>query len=516
MNNFLYQSVKVGSRRLRPPEAITEPLGEYNATHNAFICPQFILDVSGYPEITAEIGQFVNTPLLQKTLGESEDCLYLNIYRPKNTKPGDKLPVLYWIFGGGFELGWNTMYDGTPWVEASVAQEQPIIFVTVNYRVAGFGFLPGKEVKEDGAGNLGLVDQRRGLEWVSDNIEAFGGDPDRVTIWGESAGAISVFDQTVLYDGDNTYRGKPLFRAGIMNSGNAYPASDIDGDKGQGVYDKVVEVAGCSGEEDTLNCLRGLDYYTFLNATTSVSGILSYASDALNYLPRPDGKVLTQSPDALIKSGKYAHVPFIIGDQEDEGTLFSLVQTNITTEDELVEYLHGYYYWNLTPNLAHEFISHYANDEVDGSPFGTGALYRIYPQFKRLAAILGDIVFTITRRVVLEILAEQSPQVPTWSYLSSYDKGTPVLGTMHGSDITQVIYGIKPDYAGDSFSNYYISFVNHLDPNKGTGSKFLHWPQWKENHQLLHTYADHADYLPDDFRSGSADFIRGHLQNFYI
>ena len=473
------------------------------------------MDVSGYPEFTAQIGQFVNTPLVQKALGESEDCLYLNIYRPKGTKPGDKLPVLFWIFGGAFELGWNTMYDGTPWVEASVAQEQPIIFVTVNYRVGGFGFLPGKEIKEDGAGNLGLIDQRRGLEWVSDNIEAFGGDPDRVTIWGESAGALSVFDQAVLYDGDNTYRGKQLFRAGIMNSGTAIPVNDIDGGKGQGVYDTVVEAGGCSGQEDTLNCLRGLDYHTFLNATSSVSGFLSYSSVALNYLPRPDGKTLTQSPDVLGLSGKYARVPYIIGDQEDEGTLFALFQPNITTKDELVEYLHNYFFWNMTINQTWEFISNYENDGVDGCPFGTGDLYRIYPQFKRLGAILGDLVFTLTRRVVLEILAEQN-QVPTWSYLSSYDKGTPVLGTTHGSDIIQVIYGIKPNYAADSFKNYYISFVNHLDPNKGTGSKFLHWPQWKENRQLLRTYGDHAEYLTDDFRSGSSDFVRAHIKNFYF
>jgi carboxylesterase type B len=105
-----------------------------------------------------------------------------------------------------------------------VAEGKPIIFVTVNYRVAGFGFLPGAEILADGSSNLGLLDQRLGLQWVADNIAAFGGDPDKVTIWGESAGAISVFDQMALYDGNITYKGKPLFRAGIMNSGSVIPA----------------------------------------------------------------------------------------------------------------------------------------------------------------------------------------------------------------------------------------------------------------------------------------------------
>lgn len=152
------------------------------------------------------------------------------VHRPAGTKPGDKLPVLFWIFGGGFELGWNSMYDGAPWVADSVKQGKPIIFVSVNYRVGGFGFLPGAEILADRSSNLGLLDQRLGLKWVADNIASFGGDPDKVTIWGEqvhpqvsgtyadmtrSAGAISVLDQMIMYNGDHTYKGKPLFRAAI-------------------------------------------------------------------------------------------------------------------------------------------------------------------------------------------------------------------------------------------------------------------------------------------------------------
>jgi carboxylesterase type B len=131
------------------------------------------------------------------------------------------------------------MYDGTSLVADSVAKGKPIVFVAVNYRVGGFGFLPGKEVLADGSANLGLLDQRLGLKWVADNIAAFGGDPDKVTIWGESAGSISVLDQMALYDGDHTYNGKPLFRAAIMNSGSIVPADPVDGTKGQAIYDTV-------------------------------------------------------------------------------------------------------------------------------------------------------------------------------------------------------------------------------------------------------------------------------------
>jgi carboxylesterase type B len=128
-----------------------------------------------------------------------------------------------------------------------------------------------------------------------------------------------VLDQMILYNGDNTYNGKALFRAAIMDSGSIVPADPVDCPKAQTVYDTVVATAGCSGASSTLECLRGLDYETFLGATNSVPGILSYSSVDLSYLPRPDGTVLTLSPDDLISQGKYAKVPFIIGDQEDEG-----------------------------------------------------------------------------------------------------------------------------------------------------------------------------------------------------
>ena len=507
----------VGSRRLRPPEPLTEPLGEIQANSSSPICPQFLFEVFSN-DIAGLLGKIINSQPVQQAFGENEDCLYLNIFRPAGTKPGDKLPVLFYIFGGGFENGFANMYNGVgpPWVSQSVAQGEPIIYVNVAYRLAGFGFLPGKEILEDGSANLGLLDQRLALQWTADNIEAFGGDPDGITLWGESAGAISIWDQLLMYDGDNTYKGKPLFRGGIMNSGNIVPTHPVDHPKPQDIYNRVVDACGCSSQPDSLECLRGLDYQTFLNATSSVHDAMLYTGLALSYLPRPDGVVLTDSPDALTKAGKYAQVPVIIGDQEDEGSLYASFQENITTEQDLNGYLRNYFFDGVSEELMQELINLYADDNENGSPFRTGDANRWYPQFKRLAAILGDSVFNLARRITLQTIEKLTPNVPTWSYLSSYDHGTPILGTFHASDVLQVMYGIKPNYAAASFKEYYISFVNHLDPNKGVSdpATYREWPRYSDGHQLLQTYGDHSEIIPDTFRQNMSDFIDKNYASF--
>jgi len=420
------------------------------------------------------------------------------------------------------QLGWSWMYDGNSIVGSSIDLGKPYIFVAINYRVGGFGFMPGKEVLADGSSNLGLLDQRMGLEWVADNIAAFGGDPDKVTIWGESAGAISVFDQMALYDGDHTYKGKPLFRAGIMNSGSIVPADPVDCPKGQAIYDAVVKKAGCGSSSDTLNCLRDLPYATFLNAANSVPGILSYNSVALSYLPRPDGKVMTKSPDVSLSSNKYAAVPFIVGDQEDEGTLFSLFQTNITSSAKLVSYLNDIFFQGASKKDMEGLVNTYSPILTQGSPFGTGILNEVYPGFKRLAAILGDLVFTLTRRAFLEGTAANNPSVPSWSYLASYNYGFPILGTFHGSDLLQVFYGILPNDASKRIHSYYANFVYNMDPNDfsgGTNAKSkvsANWPQWSKNRQLVQFFANSAGYLKDDFRSNQYNWIKKNIAKLYI
>lgn len=165
------------------------------------------------------------------------DCLTVDIVRPSGTESCAGLPVLVWIYGGGitlytlppdisfrsrgigFDAGGSAdpRYNTSYLVNASAVIQKPIILVSINYRVGGWGFLASREVLAAGESNIGLFDQRLALRWIQENIGAFGGDPKKVTISGESAGGFSVGYHLTAFDGRND----GLFRAVIMQSGNA-------------------------------------------------------------------------------------------------------------------------------------------------------------------------------------------------------------------------------------------------------------------------------------------------------
>ncbi|RSL59433.1 hypothetical protein CEP53_005813 [Fusarium sp. AF-6] len=502
-NGIPYAQPPLGQLCLRPPQRLKGPIGTLDATKIAPTCPQFHGSPPAFGNaFTQLISSSINTTFFQTSLPSSEDCLTLNIVRPTGTLSDAKLPVLFWIHGGGFQVGSATQYDGSFVVNSSVTARKPVIYVAINYRLAGYGFLGGKEMLAEGSTNIGLRDQRMALEWVADNISAFGGDPNKVTIWGESAGSLSVFNQLGLYTGNHTYKGKPLFRGAIMNSGSLFRADPVDCPKAQVVYDTVVEKAGCSSANDTLACLRNVDYDTFEQATNSVPGFISYNSIALSYLPRPDGEVLSDSAEVIVQSGKYAAVPLIIGGQEDEGTLFSFAQSNLSDTSAIVEYLSSLYFHGATKTQLKTLVDTYNESISAGSPYGTGLTGEVYPGFKRLSSLLGDIGFTLARRSMLYHASKANPTVPIWSYEASYDRGTPVLGTFHGSDLLPVFFGGPQSFASQSLFYYYFNFAYSQDPNGSSnkGGQYPYWPKWSDKKQLLHLFRDNSSLLTDDFR----------------
>ncbi|KAK2022882.1 alpha/beta-hydrolase [Colletotrichum zoysiae] len=509
-----YAQPPIGPLRLKPPAPL-EMFGTVDATGIGPSCPQMI-----FQENPPLLGEVAANPVVYRALflgaalgNEGEDCLTISVMRPEGTAPDARLPVLFWIHGGGFEIGSSQPYNGSVLVPRGVAQDKPFILVSVNYRLGGFGFLGGKELLAEGSTNLGLLDQRMALEFVARNIAGFGGDPDAVTIWGESAGAFSVFDHLALYEGDNTYNGRPLFRAGIMNSGSMLPADPVDGPKAQAVFDTVVEAANCSAHPtlDKVACLREADYATFFNATNKVPIFLGYSSVAFSYMPRPDGKTLTASGEALTKAGKIARVPIIVGNMEDEGTVFSIFQANITTEDALVSYLDDIIFPGATRQEIAALVKTYPyNNGTAGSPFGTGTLNQAYPQFKRLAAILGDVAFILMRRAFLDILPGS---MPAWSFQAAFERGTPILGSFHTSDLPRVFYG--SDDASRAMQDRYIAFATSLDPNSGVSESAgyrTYWPKWQESQKLLEFGPNSTRLVVDDFRATSFEYIQANLE----
>ncbi|KAI9454048.1 Alpha/Beta hydrolase protein [Lactarius psammicola] len=400
VNEFLgipFAQPPVGDLRFRLPQALGPYSGTHNVTAFGLSCTQQAITLTipnGLPQQTLEliVRLFGNGTT---TLLDGEDCeeaiqvvgarlrtrrrailiivvgLTLNVVAPSQVNHRSKLPVVVWIYGGGFEFGSSAFYDGGVIVRRSIALKEPVIYVSMNYRLSGvsapqidifsrqispllaFGFLASQEVKDAKVGNLGLWDQRLALRWVQKYIHAFGGDPSKVTIWGESAGSISVSLQ-MLANGGKT---EGLFRAAFMQSGSPTPIGDIT--NGQQYYDELVERTNCSGSSDTLACLRAASYEK-LKAVIDSSRFRSGQQTTPESLvpawqPRADGIFLADDPQKLVLQGKVADIPFVTGECDDEGTIFSLSESNITTETELRNYLSEF----LPPNATDAEVDSY-------------------------------------------------------------------------------------------------------------------------------------------------------------
>uniref|UniRef100_H3H9Q3 Carboxylic ester hydrolase n=1 Tax=Phytophthora ramorum TaxID=164328 RepID=H3H9Q3_PHYRM len=207
----------------------------------------------------------------------------------------------------------------------------PFIGVSINYRLQAFGFLWGTAVKEAGVSNLGLKDQHLALHWVQENIAAFGGDTSKVTIWGESAGAMSVGYQLLAYDG----RDDGLYSAAIMESGAPakVPSTYLNKTEWDVYYNNITSAANCSSAADTLDCLRQVPIDTLSSIFNS-----SVASSA-SYRPIIDGDFLTDDGPTLLSDGKFVHVPILHGVNNDEGSAFGAAGATVNTTEEFVSFL---------------------------------------------------------------------------------------------------------------------------------------------------------------------------------
>ncbi|GAA5885922.1 hypothetical protein JCM16303_003028 [Sporobolomyces ruberrimus] len=498
----------VGDLRFAPPQADNRTLGTFNATNYGPSCLQMV--GQGDPVAEAIIGTFRAAALgVDPTAAsasvpnnQSEDCLSVNVFRPQGTSANDSLPVLAWIYGGGFLFGESSGYDPTAILLQSMVTEKPVVYVSLNYRLNSFGFLPGQEAADDNSTsiNAGLLDQRLALEWVHKNIGSFGGDPDKVTIFGESAGAISVAYQMLAYNGNisSSTDGKPLFRGAIMESGAPTPAGPAS--RGQSSYDVIANATNCT--TGGIACLRALSADALLNATNLLPNLNAVSSLAIPFLPRTDYSFVSETADKLVAERRFAqNVSIISGNQYDEGTILTLgTGLNITTSEALDNWLATTFSTNSTAEQRQRLLELYPEDVTQGSPFDTGDLYALAPQSKRIAALLGDMVFQGPRRAFLNQTRETQP---TWAYSSRAFRNTPVIGSFHSSDVLS-LYGARPGAPGDEMRQRWIEFTYNLNPNV---EGYIDWPEYKNNYTLLELTDSNSTTVTDDYRKEQMDYI---------
>jgi len=269
----------------------------------------------------------------------SEDCLYLNVWTPAKMT-GDKLPVMVWLYGGAFWFGEGS----SPTYEGTNLAKKGVVVVTFNYRVGPLGWLAhpllSKEDPHNSSGNYGLLDQIAALQWVQKNIVAFGGDPSRVTIFGESAGATSVIClmASPLTTG--------LFQRAIPESMAELGSwSDIREDKyGQPAKEKMgLQLAkdlGCDTAADPIACMRTKDAQEVMDV--GKPGADLFGPSAYRYEPCVDGWIIPDLPLNIFEAGKQQNVPLLIGSNADEGRLFSNVSVaDMTSYNSYVNLVGG-------------------------------------------------------------------------------------------------------------------------------------------------------------------------------
>ncbi|XP_072171170.1 cholinesterase-like [Diadema setosum] len=462
--------------RFSPPHPKTPWAGERNATKFSAACPQNQLE---------DVDRFLI----------SEDCLYLNIFIPNPREAGT--PVMVWIHGGAFSRGTAMTYDysGIPLVTVG-----DVIMVAMNYRLGVFSQFSTED--DVAPGNYGMLDQVAALKWVYENIEAFGGDKNKITIFGQSAGSASV-NFHILSKLSRGY-----FSQAVMQSGNAFSrwAFRDDPERERRLSTDLGVAMGCNASTSVamVTCLRRQDAEELRAKADEL-----YLADGGFYSVTLDGTFIDDTPRNLYDSGDFAHVPILAGFNKDEGTIvpFFLFLEFVGSPtpppiyrvifDGLLSYYLNRYGWNdeiLLTAIHHEYI----NWTIADNP---AADY-----FRSIVDFGTDINYACPTDFVVRKYANAN--LPVYKYFmtheptkSNYQYGevypsTPWLGTTHGEDLTfvfgvpfvQELYTVRGHNMTEEenalsvkFMEFWTNFAKSGDPSRpsedaprGDGEDF--WP----------------------------------------
>jgi para-nitrobenzyl esterase len=462
---------------------------------------------------------------LQTAASTDEDCLYINVWTPNPS--ASKLPVMVWFHGGGNSGG--SASDPVPFSDggyfykgASLASNGAVV-VTLNYRLGIFGFFAHPELAAEGskAGNQGLWDQRFALQWVQANIEQFGGDPANVTIFGESAGSLDVclhvaspqtpalFEKAISESGGCTTlqptlaNNQPLVlgvaaQLGCPGAGPGVADSD-DG----GLSDGAAGDAGA----DPLACLRNVDVQTLLNAAQGDAGLSGPFS------PVVDDDFLADQPRTLYAAGRISKTPYLLGSNNDEGTLFEIGVTPVTDQAGLTAAIAQQY-----GDAGAAVAQLYPVGEFDGgSP---------NPYQAALTRITGDSLLVCSTYDSALLTANQDLPVYMYNFdipveisgIVGSSPGEIYLGASHGSELP-FVFGTSPQFATDMaqatvsklMERYWTRFASSGSPNGGTD---LTWPQFSatSNQRMQFTL---QPSVVTNFRAAECSFWIGLYESMF-
>lgn len=480
-----YAAPPVGELRWKAPQAAAKWEGVRDCIAFGNACPQKV------PALMKAIPQMaINAPY-------SEDCLYLNVWAPANAK-NKPLPVLYWIHGGGYTMGAASqpVYDGENLCRLGC------VVVSINYRLGPFGFLAhpalSKENKENISGNYGILDQIHGLEWVKRNIGAFGGDPKRVTIFGESAGGGSVLSLLVSPKAAGLFAGAISQSAPEMNLSRLHeahrgrPSAEEQGTK---------LIAACGLAESTdASQMRNLPadilVKTFPTLEVDRPKDLTLVGIPLPMAPIVDGVVIPNDPNFILASAEQNKVPLIVGNTKDEMTGF-LMQTKTPPD------VGGY-----TKELADDF-GHLAE-----------AMFQAYPGKDAkeirgaITLLLGDMTFVSQARFAAR--AQTDAGRPTYRY--EFARGSKqgllkAMGAHHGAELAYIFQRpADPDEVDTKISKtigqYWVNFAATGDPN---GDGLPTWPAYTKDKEELAQFGNEVSIL-SKHRNHQLDVLDKHLR----
>jgi len=382
--------------------------------------------------------------------GKSEDCLYLNVWTPAKSAK-EKIPVLVWIYGGGFSFG----STAEPGYNGEKLAKKGVVLVSIAYRVGQLGFLAHPELSAENpnhvSGNYGLLDQIAGLQWIKKNIAAFGGDPNKVTIFGESAGGISV---SMLCASPLA---KGLFQGAISESGGSFGPTRAKTYPGENM--KTLKQA----EADGVAYLQKVGVKSISELRKMDADKLPLGMGMGGGWPITDGYVIPDDQHKLYEAGKYNDIPVLIGYNSDEGASFSREKT----PEEYVTGVKARY-------------GKFADDLIKAYPAGETSVPKTARDLARDAAF-GWQTWSWAR------LQSQTGKSKVFLYYfdqhPDYPKDSPRFGygSPHGQEVAYVFMNLdasnpqttKSDLEiSEAMGTYWTNFAKYGDPN-GTGV-----PKW--------------------------------------